>query len=231
MNKFGTIEIDTTITLALISSTTAVLLVLVNYYKDKRMKLLEHNLNEAKSNERKVKMEISVLNRLLKISVHSRISNAVNKLIHSTNIDRYMIFVAVNGVTDFNKVAIIFEKYRDDHKKEIADREEEALALYRSIPIDDVYKSILKGAELYKQVYLNVETMQQCMLKDIYLYEGVMQAAISFLFRERMDDNNDVVCFCSAAIIGDKQLTEADKTKLKLTISSAIIPAILEYMQ
>lgn len=231
MNKIDPIEIDTTIILALISSITAVLLVFVNYYKDKKMKLLEHGLKEAKNNERKVKMEISVLNRLLKISVHSKISNAVNKLIYSSNIDRYMIFVAVNGVTDFRKVAIIFEKYRDDHKKEIAEREEEALALYKSVSIDNEYKDMLKEAELYKQVYLDVATMPQCMLKDIYLYENVRQSAISFLFREKIDGENDVVCFCTAATMNNKELTEADKTKLKLTISGTIIPAILEYMQ
>lgn len=231
MNKFGTLQIDTTVTLTLISSITAILLVLVNYYKDKKMKLLEYNLNEAKSNERKVKVEISVLNRLLKISVHSKISNAVNRLMHSTNIDRYMIFVAANGVTDFKKVAVIFEKYRDDHTRETANKDEEALALYKAIPIDDAYKKMLKEAELYKQVYLDVNTMPQCMLKDIYLYEGVQQSALSFLFRERINEENDVVCFCTAATMNNKVLTEADKTKLKLTISGTIIPAILEYMQ
>jgi hypothetical protein len=90
---------------------------------------------------------------------------------------------------------------------------------------------MLKEAELYKQVYLDVESMPQCLLKDIYLYEGVHQSAISFLFRERIDGENDVVCFCSAATMNQKKLTEVDKTKLKLTISGTIIPAILEYMQ
>lgn len=231
MNKAIPIEIDTTVTIALISAVTTILLVFVNYYKDKKMKILEHGLNEARINARKIKMEISVLNRLLKITVHSKISIAVNRLIYTTNIDRYIIFVAVNGVTDFKKVAIIFEKYKDDFKKEIADKEEEALALYRSIDIDETYKDILKQAELYKQVYLDVATMPQCMLRDIYLYEGVHQSAISFLFRQRINGENDVVCFCSAATVNQKELTEADKTKLKLTISGTIIPAILEYMQ
>jgi len=219
---------DATIIAAIVAAVTSIVQAFVHYFKDKRMKILEHNLNHVKEEEIKTNIGISVLNKLLKISVYARISNAVSRLIYGSNVDRLLIFVATNGVSDFRKVAIIFEKYNHPDKEEALEREEEALALYRSIVIDEGYRKMLKDAERWGNVLLQTSTMPESMLKNIYINEGVNQAVIYFLFRKKIDDRNDVLCFCSAGTIAHEKLTEIDKTKLELIISGAIIPALLE---
>lgn len=219
---------DATIIAAMVAAVTSIVQAIVHYFKDKQMKLLEHHLNHAKAEEIKTHIKINVLNKLLKISVYSRISNAVSKLIYGSNVDRFLIFIATNGIADFNKVAVIFEKYNHPDKEQALEREEEALALYRSVVIDQGYKNILKEAERNGNVVLEPSAMQDGMLRNIYIHEGVQQTILYFLFRKKMDDHNDVICFCSAGTIGSRQLSAIDKTKLELILSGSIVPALLE---
>lgn len=222
---------DATVIAAIVASATSVAQVFVHYFKDKKMKILEHQLNNAKEEELKTDIKINVLNKLLKISVYSQINNAVSKLMQDTNVEGFTIFVATNGKADFNKVAVIYEKYKQSEAIESFIKEEAALALYRSISIDEHYKAVLKQAERSGSVYLETQNMPECMLKNIYLYEDIQHSGISFLFRKMIDDQNDVMCFCSAVTIDNSKITGLDKTILELTISSSIIPALLQSIE
>jgi len=119
------------------------------------------------------------------------------------------------GKEDFNFVSVCYEKTK---------RKSGRGAIYRyvHVEIDDHYRKMLKFVEHNKQTYLNVELMEQCLLKDIYqsLVEGVKHSGIHFIARKQVDELNDILIYSSMATTNNEDFSVIEKTTIKLAMDS-----------
>ena len=161
-----------------------------------------------------------VVDRLLDITLLSEIRDAVDIIFNETKADRFLILIALNGVTDFNMISVIFEQHKGGDKVN-------AIARYRNLTIDDEYKQMLKKAERNGIVELHVSEMpEESILKQLYLIENVKYSNIRFLLRKPIDNGNDVVVFSSLSTHNEEGFSIADKTIAITQYDATIIPAL-----
>ena len=160
----------------------------------------------------------SVFDKLGKFDSFLKIRNAVDGLLDETKADRFLILVAINKIRDFNDVTVIYEQHGERAKGN------NAILTYNHIEIDDHYREMLKRAELYGPVNLDVAAMQPCLLKDIYEIEGVRHSKVTHLHRESIDSENDAVFYSSIATHQDEPFDSLEVTKIRLAYQSQIVP-------
>ena len=184
-----------------------------NNEKDKKIAELESQLTEAN-------VRTEVVDRLLDITLLSEIKTAVDVVFQETSADRYLILIALNGVTDFNMISVIFEQHKGVDKIS-------AIARYRNLKIDDEYKSMLKKAERNGDIELEVSQMpDESILKQIYMIEGVQHSKVTFLLRKGIDSGNDVIVFSSLATHSEEPFSSRDKTIASTQNDAVIVPAL-----
>jgi len=188
------------------------------YKKDIKLKQMDLELKESKSKNIEVNIKVNVLDNFLKMSVYSEISDAVNQLFLETKVERFMIFIAVNGVTDFRVVSVIFERYKD------ITTNTHALARYYNVKVDAPYKQMLKDAEKFGCVEINSETMIPQLLKDIYEGERIKHSIVSFITRKSIDKGNDLIAFSSAATTIPLPFSNIEKLSIKACVEGSLEP-------
>lgn len=193
---------------------------IIIYKKDIKIKELDLNLVDSKTKNVKTSIKVSVLDNLLKMSVYSTISDAVTDIFLNTKVERFMIFIAVNGVSDFSVVSIIFERY-----KELSARTN-ALARYHNVKVDKPYKDMLKACERDGFVEVDSSELQPQILKDIYDMERIKHSIVSFVDRRKIDDFNYLIIFSSAATTLPFAFNNIDKLHIKNCVESVLQPNI-----
>jgi hypothetical protein len=188
------------------------------FKKDIRLKEMDLQLKESKAKNTETVIKVNVLDNLLKMSVYSQISDAVSLLFLETKVERFMIFIAVNGITDFKVVSIIFERYKDLTNKT------NALARYHNVHIDQPYKQMLKDAEKFGSVEVDSESMPPQLLKDVYENERVKHSIVSFILRRNIDADNDLIVFSSAATTIPIPFDNLEKLSIKTCIEGSLQP-------
>lgn len=120
-----------------------------------------------------------------------RIYDAMHKVIQETNVERFMVFKAHNGGGVINPtgnlyVSVIYEDY--DHPfVSMKDN-------YQKLSVDVPYAKILVEVIQYKKIDYNTEQMPDCILRQIYVNEGVKRSFIYYLGQDRKN-----IYFCSCA--------------------------------
>ena len=183
----------TTIVIAIIGLTSTLIPAYWGYRVKKENNKKDKKIAELESQLIETNIRTEVVDRLLDITLLSEIKTAVDVVFQETSADRYLILIALNGVTDFNMISVIFEQHKGVDKIS-------AIARYRNLKIDDEYKSMLKKAERNGHVELEVSEMpDESILKQIYMIEGVQHSKVTFLLRKGIDSGNDVIVFSSLA--------------------------------
>lgn len=173
--------------------------------------------------KRNIEVKLEFFNRIHSVKFFNEINNAVDKIFKYTSADRFFIFIAINGKTDFNIVTSIFQRRKDNDKKHVRPK-------YDNIPIDDSYKNMLKDAQVKEVIKLTTEFMEECKLKGFYEYEKVNFSQVRFLSRKPIDDENDFIVFSSLAKHGDSDFTAMETVLNQLQYDSIIKPSINEIL-
>lgn|GEM_PF-3334563 len=186
-------------------------------YKTENKKLLK----EKKESD----LKLDIFDKVMDLTSINNIKMAVDRVFETTIADRFLILIAINGKDDFNYVSVIFEQHKS---KELAVN---ATARYKNIEIDKAYKEMLRQAErsTEKVIHLNVENMEDCLLKSFYEMEGVNHAKVRHLLRKPIDRDNDVLIYSSLATHKEHGYTLQELAFMKAQIESTIIPN-LEYV-
>lgn len=171
---------------------------------------------EVISNRIRIFKEIRDVRKLYELEKSSE------QLFTNTRSDRFLVIVAFNGKSKFNFVTVIYQKGADGVVLD-------AVETYNHLEIDDAYNTMLKDTERIGFMLLDTLKMDPCLLKDIYMVEGVKHSLIRFVCRETVDDENDIMAFTSTATHEEGEFTLEELTRIHI-IHTTIINRIIKAM-
>jgi hypothetical protein len=163
---------------------------------------------------------VDVFHRLSDFNAISTLQRAVDNIFKNTKATRFLVLMAANKKTYLNDVTALYEQHWDTGKSV------NALAKYHHITIDQSYRDMLKEAELAGTYIVDVAEMDDCLLKDIYITEGIKHSIVTFLHREDVSNNTDVVLFTTFATHDAEPFSHIERTELKLIHETKILPLI-----
>lgn len=211
-----------TISVALIAAIVAIYQTVANNKLARRNKELDIELEKEKLETEHNSIKYDVVTQLLKFSQYQKIYDAVIKMMNDSNVDRFLIFVALNGKTDLRKVTCIFQKYKND------DSDVDAVSAYKGLKVDNVYVNYLYDTEKKGSIILQTDEIEPSLIKDIYESEGVKWSNWKFICRLNLDEKNDLIAYSSAATFDNKGFTKKDLLAIKLNFESSIKPTFIE---
>lgn len=200
-----------------ITSITTIIVGYIAYKKDVKLKAAT-KLNAEMAATR------SVLDSLSEFNAFNSIKTCISELFDSTKATRFLILVAVNGETTFNNISVVFEHHADR-------RDNVSMIKYKNISVDDAYRKMLKMAEVDGPVLIDVDKMEDCLLRKFYEIEGVKHSKVTFLSRQKIDRKNDVVIYSSIATGNLEGYTDLELVKFRLAYDSIITPTIRNLFQ
>lgn len=209
---------DPTIIVAAITGLTSVLGVgLPLWFKNKKT---EKERDNAQAQIKDTELQLSIYNSLLTMQSVSNIAKAVDLMFERTSANRFLILVGleVNGFV--KTVSVVFEQHQDEKNRV------NAIARYHNVDIDDHYRQMLKDAEKYGKVDMEVSTMQPCLLKNFYEVEGITYSKVRFLHRKEVEPTKSVLAFSSIATHSNTSFSDQEKAFMKAMYDSSIVPVI-----
>ncbi len=209
------------ISVAVIGAAAAIYQTISNNKLLKRNKELDIELAKQKLDAEQNIIKYDIVTNLLKFSQYQKIYDAVIKMMGNSKVDRFLVFIAINGKTELSNVTCIFQKYKGD-KAEL-----DAIAVYKGLKVDDHYVKLLKKTELEGTVSVNLEELEPSLIKDIYEGEGVKYSRWKFIGRINIDEKNDVIAYCSASTFSNEDYTNQDLLAIKLHFESSIKPSFI----
>jgi hypothetical protein len=223
MIKFLTVfsNIDPTVIVAVLGVIGAIAAAIINNKSAEKIKKLELELKSKDVEKEQIIIKYDIVTQLLKFSQYQKIYDAVIKIMDVSKVDRFLMFIAINGKTELNNVTCIFQKYRNDESGV------DAVAVYRGLKVDNTYVKMLKEMEREGEITVCTEELTPCLIKDIYESEKVTWSNWKLIGRINVDNDNDVIAFCSAATYSDKAYTNQDMLSIKLHFESSIKPNFL----
>lgn len=148
--------------------------------KDKRISLLK----------KEAAFERESASTLVSLQEWDSVSSRIQNFCASSTISRFLILVAVNGANDPREATAIFQ-----HRPDMRDFQS-----YVGIGLDRDY--VMRLAELRREGHITIRTkdLPSCLLKSIYLTEGV-QYAVWYLIGTMTSSDTDQVAYkyCSFA--------------------------------
>jgi hypothetical protein len=211
-----------TISVALISAIVAIYQTIANNKLARKNKDLDIELEKEKLETEHNAIKYDVVTQLLKFSQYQKIYDAVIKMMNESNVDRFLIFVAVNGKTELRKVTCIFQKYKHDNTNV------DAVSVYKGLKVDNVYVNYLYDTERKGSITLETEKIEPSLIKDIYETEGVKWSNWKFICRLNLDEKNDLIAYSSAATFNEDGFKNRDLLAIKLNFESSIKPTFIE---
>lgn len=185
-------------------------------------KALDIELERQKLNTLQTAVKYDIVMNLLKFAQYQKIYNFVSDLIAKSNIDRVLIFVAINGKTDLKHVTCIFQKFRDDLT------EVDAVSVYKDLEVDKEYVYLLKRMELENGITLEADKITPSLIKTIYETEKVKWSRWEFLGRLSVDEKSDIVAYCSCSTFKDIGIDSKDLLAIKLNMKGLVANEILK---
>ena len=161
---------------------------------------------------KELKKSYNALDILFDFNIFNNIIYHVNEAFKKTKADRYLTLYATNGKSDFRFVTAMFEHHKEGKHTRLSIG---AVNKYVKVETDTEYKKLLKDAEVNGDKYLDVIEMPDSDLKNIYIAEKVFHSVVLFLNRIRMNDQNDLLLYCSIATHDPEPFTAEEKTSLK----------------
>lgn len=222
---------NTEVIVAIISALALIITGVIAYKKDIRIKKIEIENKEMKSQltsgddiltESNIK--ITILDKLANFAIFNQIKTSADRMFKETKADQFLILFALNGKRDFRTVSVVFEQHQ--HPKWAVN----SIIRYRDVQIDDDYRRLLKNVEAFGEVDVDISTMPNQLLKDFYLIEHVKHAKIKFLHRKSLDESNDMVMFSSIATHENEAFNNLESAIIKTEFEGTISHVIKNYI-
>jgi hypothetical protein len=158
-------------------------------------------INTLKQENKELKRKNKDLSQELvfDLSTFNEINQIVADMFRTTKSDRFLILAATNGTTELRQATVLYEQhFIDGENKAVLSLG--ATQRYKNYEFDSHYLQTLKRCEIEKNgVFFEVANMPDCDLKNIYDLEQIKHSSVHFLSRNKIDDNNDRLFYCSVA--------------------------------
>ena len=148
-----------------------------------------------------------------------KIDDALTYIFENTKADRFILFFGTNGWGKMKYATAILER----HKKN--DKSKGAVNKFVKLNVDAHYLGLIKKAESFGVVELQVLKMGVGDLKNIYLSEGIWHSKIYFLLRKKNTFFKHHIFYCSFATHSKIAFTSYEKILIrgKIEILKSII--------
>lgn len=220
-----------TIIIALIGAASVIIAAVIAYRKDIKLrelnikrKALEATIASNNSIIKDREFKISTLDKLLDFQAFNEIKDSVDRIFQQTKAEQFLLYIAVNGKTDFRLVSVIFEQNQDNRYKI------NAIIRYRDVEIDDEYRKLLKRVEMDGTVNLETAKMNPQLLKNNYTLEKIKFTTMRFIHREHLNDEDDVLLFGSLATHANTDFTKLEHAIIKSEYEGSINHTIHEFI-
>lgn len=215
---------DVSIIVAIISSTALIIVAVIAFIREMRLKKFELVSKVQSRINKDVKLKSDILEKLIDFSTFNAIRDSVDRIFSKTKASKFYIFMALNGKTDFNIISLVFEQ-NDTTKYRV-----NAIIRFKQIGIDSEFRHLIKETELNGPILLDVDTMDPQLLKDIYLSSDVTHSMVRHLYRGKIDDDNDVVIFSTLSTQKPNTYTEKELAIVNAEYEGTIVQSIKEYL-
>ena len=201
----------------IIGGSAPFLFLVYKYRTDRKDKQQLQQIKELKEEKLAHKFNQNLLSNLLKLKLYSNLDAIKNRIFKHTRVNRFIIFVAINGKTEPGRV---FALYGDKHSNHEIEKE------FKSVEIDDTYRSMLKKFEQRGSLLIDVFRMPKGMLRNIYFMEECSYSYGKFVKRYSLDENNDALVYLSMVTDHPDVYPTTELTFLDIEVSSNIKPLI-----
>lgn len=171
-------------------------------------------INTLKNENKELKRKNKDLSQELvfDLSTFNEINHIVADMFRATKSDRFLILAATNGTAELRQATVLYEQhFIDGESKAILSLG--ATQRYKNYEFDSHYLQTLKRCEIEKNgVFFEVANMPDCDLKNIYDLEQVKHSSVHFLSRNKIDDKNDRLFYCSVATHNPENYCTQGKT-------------------
>ena len=170
-------------------------------------------LENRKLKKENTKLETKIKDQSIFVQFIFKTSNEAfeicKEILKNTKATRVHLFTASNGKSDlkYTNSLLGFEL--------VNDRVEVSHDTYKALEYDSNYNKMLKTAELDGKVVLDVNSMQECLLKTIYKAIRIKHSLVIFSFRCSIDSENDRIFYPSIATKNDEPFTEEEELYIK----------------
>lgn len=171
-------------------------------------------INTLKQENKELKKKNKDLSQELvfDLSTFNEINHIVADMFRTTKSDRFLILAATNGTSELRQATVLYEQhFIDGESKAVLSLG--ATQRYKNYEFDAHYLQTLKRCEIEKNgVFFEVANMPDCDLKNIYDLEQVKHSSVHFLSRNKIDENNDRLFYCSVATHNPTNYCQQGKT-------------------
>lgn len=132
----------------------------------------------------------------------------IDRLIDETEIDRFLMLTAINGIEHPRETTAHFQKRERGQKK----------YEYTEIQIDDHYRQLLKQAIQEGYVYFVVDDLPDgVLIKNIYLMEGVKSSMWILISVNDLGDGKKSITYASLSTHQDGGISAMTQTRCLIT--------------
>jgi len=117
----------------IVTSLTTVVISVISFYQAVKLKRLETKTKETEQELKETNAKISALDTIMDFEAFTEIKETVDLIFENTNIDRFLILIAVNGKTDLGTVSVIFEQNASSTSTKFSIN---AISKYHSFKVD-----------------------------------------------------------------------------------------------
>lgn len=160
----------------------------------------------------------------------TELNHSVVHLFNNTSADRFLLLISKGGNKGYVWVSAIYEQHfklpEDSVLLSIG-----ATGSYVKLDLDSHYKSMIDEIRSTGKKKLCTNTMGDCMLKNIYIYEKVTFSNVYFLYDiiyyDEKGKEYTSTLFCSIAKHGQNEYSKNEETHFKMfvdKIKNEIIP-------
>lgn len=191
---------DNTILISLISAISAFLIALIPYFLQKR------------GEEKKLKNKIVDID--IELFKFNDLKESVEKVLFETKADRFLILMAHNGKEEMKFATAIYEQHKISEQSSFSFG---ATNKYIKLTFDHNYRELLKNCEKNDVVKMSTNTMEDSLLKNIYLSEKISHSNCYFIKRypEYKSQDKDLLLYCTLATHVNEPFDNNDEVKFK----------------
>lgn len=181
---------------------------------EKEKEQWEHEKRKWEEERLDLKVQLHDLSTpiVMKLSAISELQELVYNVFEETSADRFILFIANNGKTNFKRTTAVFEQHRMDEGGQISIG---ATKRYINFKFDKDYLDMLKRIETLGEEVVYTEKMKESDLKAIYKYENVVAAKVFFILREHINNEHDRIWYASVATQKPEGFSSEDRFVLR----------------
>lgn len=194
---------DATVLTAIISTIGIIIVAIIGYFSKRdteKQKLLAEK--ELAKIERELDFQTDALTVNISLRDWDLIYKELNQLMEASDIDRFLILAAWNGIEDPKWTTAIFQYRRGDQNP----------ISYVHVELDKDYCEKLRLIRTMGEVDFSTEELMPSLIKSIYEMEGIKYSAWYHINSKRLSDTGSTALrYCSFATHSDKVFSDADK--------------------